>query len=123
MWLERPHGLRHAEDPENCEYGHERKENLESTRGVSSASRRQYRRANHARLSQRAAGKPFRIVSILHTDRVECNGFNPLTCGCCQGRYSVRVLILVDCYLPSQKSGAKQIHDLGVEFARQGCSV
>ena len=35
----------------------------------------------------------------------------------------MRVLILVDCYLPGQKSGAKQIHDLGVEFARQGCSV
>jgi glycosyltransferase involved in cell wall biosynthesis len=30
----------------------------------------------------------------------------------------VRVLILVDCYLPSQKSGAKLIHDLGVEFCR-----
>jgi O26-antigen biosynthesis N-acetyl-L-fucosamine transferase len=30
----------------------------------------------------------------------------------------VRVLILVDCYLPSQKSGAKLIHDLGVEFRR-----
>ena len=30
----------------------------------------------------------------------------------------MRVLILVDCYLPSQKSGAKLIHDLGIEFRR-----
>jgi glycosyltransferase involved in cell wall biosynthesis len=30
----------------------------------------------------------------------------------------VRVLILVDCYLPSQKSSAKLIHDLGVEFSK-----
>jgi glycosyltransferase involved in cell wall biosynthesis len=30
----------------------------------------------------------------------------------------VRVLILVDCYLPSQKSGAKLIHDLGIEFRK-----
>lgn len=30
----------------------------------------------------------------------------------------MRVLILVDSYLPSQKSGAKLIHDLGVEFRR-----
>jgi len=35
----------------------------------------------------------------------------------------VRVLILVDCYLPSHKSGAKLIHDLGVELSRQGCRV
>jgi glycosyltransferase involved in cell wall biosynthesis len=35
----------------------------------------------------------------------------------------VRVLILVDCYFPSHKSGAKLIHDLGVELSRQGCRV
>ena len=35
----------------------------------------------------------------------------------------MRVLILVDCYLPIYKSGAKQIHDLGIEFGRQGCNV
>jgi glycosyltransferase involved in cell wall biosynthesis len=35
----------------------------------------------------------------------------------------VRILILVDCYLPSHKSGPKQIHDLGVEFLRQGHEV
>jgi glycosyltransferase involved in cell wall biosynthesis len=35
----------------------------------------------------------------------------------------MRILILVDCYLPSPKSSAKQIHDLGVEFRRQGHEV
>jgi glycosyltransferase involved in cell wall biosynthesis len=30
----------------------------------------------------------------------------------------VRVLLLVDCYLPSSKSSAKLVHDLGVEFRR-----
>jgi O26-antigen biosynthesis N-acetyl-L-fucosamine transferase len=35
----------------------------------------------------------------------------------------VRVLILVDCYLPIYKSGAKQIHDLGIEFRRRGYDV
>jgi glycosyltransferase involved in cell wall biosynthesis len=35
----------------------------------------------------------------------------------------MRILILIDCYLPSYKSGAKQIHDLGVEFRRQGHTV
>jgi len=35
----------------------------------------------------------------------------------------MRILILVDCYLPSLKSGAKLIHDLGVEFRRQGHEV
>lgn len=35
----------------------------------------------------------------------------------------MRILILVDCYLPSTKSGAKQIHDLGVELFRQGHEV
>jgi glycosyltransferase involved in cell wall biosynthesis len=32
----------------------------------------------------------------------------------------MRVLIVVDCYLPSPKSGAKVIHDLAGEFVRQG---
>lgn len=32
----------------------------------------------------------------------------------------MRILILVDSYLPSTRSGAKQIHDLAVEFLRQG---
>jgi O26-antigen biosynthesis N-acetyl-L-fucosamine transferase len=32
----------------------------------------------------------------------------------------MRVLILVDCYPPSPKSGAKLIHDLAEEFVRQG---
>jgi glycosyltransferase involved in cell wall biosynthesis len=35
----------------------------------------------------------------------------------------MRILIIVDCYLPSPKSGAKLIHDLGVEFRRQGNEV
>jgi len=35
----------------------------------------------------------------------------------------MRILILVDCYLPSCKSGAKHIHDLGIEFQRQGHHV
>ena len=35
----------------------------------------------------------------------------------------MRVLILIDCYMPSPKSGAKQIHDLGVEFHQQGHDV
>ena len=35
----------------------------------------------------------------------------------------MRILLLVDCYLPSHKSGAKQIHDLGVELRRQGHQV
>jgi glycosyltransferase involved in cell wall biosynthesis len=35
----------------------------------------------------------------------------------------LRILILVDCYLPSYKSGAKLIHDLGVEFLQQGHQV
>jgi O26-antigen biosynthesis N-acetyl-L-fucosamine transferase len=32
----------------------------------------------------------------------------------------MRVLILVDCYLPNPKSGAKLIHDLAEEFVNQG---
>ena len=36
---------------------------------------------------------------------------------------SVRILILIDDYLPSIKSGAKMIHDLGLEFLRQGHEV
>jgi glycosyltransferase involved in cell wall biosynthesis len=35
----------------------------------------------------------------------------------------VRILILIDCYLPGRKSGAKLIHDLGVEFCRSGHEV
>lgn len=35
----------------------------------------------------------------------------------------MRISILVDCYLPSLKCGAKLIHDLGVEFQRQGHDV
>jgi glycosyltransferase involved in cell wall biosynthesis len=35
----------------------------------------------------------------------------------------VRVLLLVDCYLPSRKAQAKLIHDLGVEFRCQGDEV
>ena len=31
----------------------------------------------------------------------------------------LKILILVDCYLPSPESGAELIHDLGVEFVRQ----
>jgi glycosyltransferase involved in cell wall biosynthesis len=33
---------------------------------------------------------------------------------------AVRVLLLVDCYLPSRKSSAKLVHDLAVEIVRQG---
>lgn len=32
----------------------------------------------------------------------------------------MRVLLLVDCYLPSRKSSAKLVHDLAVELVRQG---
>ncbi|MBZ5701420.1 MAG: glycosyltransferase family 4 protein [Acidobacteriia bacterium] len=35
----------------------------------------------------------------------------------------MRILILVDCYVPSAKSGAKQMRDLAVEFHRQGHDV
>lgn len=35
----------------------------------------------------------------------------------------MRVQIIADCYLPSTKSSAKLIHDLGVEFRRQGHEV
>ncbi len=35
----------------------------------------------------------------------------------------MHILILVDCYLPVFKSGPKQIHDLSVEFLRQGHEV
>jgi glycosyltransferase involved in cell wall biosynthesis len=35
----------------------------------------------------------------------------------------MQILIIADCYLPSLKSGAKLIHDLGVEFRRQGHEV
>jgi O26-antigen biosynthesis N-acetyl-L-fucosamine transferase len=35
----------------------------------------------------------------------------------------MHILILIDCYLPSCKSGPKHIHDLGIEFLRQGHEV
>ena len=35
----------------------------------------------------------------------------------------MRILILIDDYLPSTKSGAKLIHDLGLQFLRQGNEV
>jgi glycosyltransferase involved in cell wall biosynthesis len=35
----------------------------------------------------------------------------------------LRILILVDCYYPSPKSGAKLVHDLGVELHRRGNQV
>lgn len=35
----------------------------------------------------------------------------------------MRILILVDCYLPSTKSSAKLVHDLALEFNRQGHAV
>jgi O26-antigen biosynthesis N-acetyl-L-fucosamine transferase len=35
----------------------------------------------------------------------------------------MRILIIVDCYYPSTKSGAKLIHDLGLEVHRQGHEV
>ncbi len=35
----------------------------------------------------------------------------------------MRILIIVDCYYPSTKSGAKLIHDLGVELYRQGHQI
>lgn len=35
----------------------------------------------------------------------------------------MRILIVVDCYLPSPKSSAKHVHDLGVEFRKQGHEV
>ena len=38
-------------------------------------------------------------------------------------RQKMRILILVDCYLPSFKSGAKHMHDLGVELRSQGHEV
>ncbi|HXW16665.1 MAG TPA: glycosyltransferase, partial [Candidatus Acidoferrales bacterium] len=34
-----------------------------------------------------------------------------------------RILVLVDCYLPSYKSGAKQMHDLSVELLRYASEV
>jgi glycosyltransferase involved in cell wall biosynthesis len=34
-----------------------------------------------------------------------------------------RILLLVDCYLPSPKSSAKLMHDLACELHRQGCAV
>lgn len=34
-----------------------------------------------------------------------------------------RILVIVDCYLPSLKSGARLIHDLSIEFRRQGHDV
>ncbi len=36
---------------------------------------------------------------------------------------SMRILVLVDCYLPSCKSGAKQMHDLSVELLRYASNV
>ena len=35
----------------------------------------------------------------------------------------MRILLLVDCYLPSTKSSARLIHDLAVEWVRQGHEV
>ena len=35
----------------------------------------------------------------------------------------MQILIIVDCYPPSLKSGAKLVHDLGTEFRRQGHEV
>lgn len=35
----------------------------------------------------------------------------------------MRILLIVDCYFPSTKSGAKLVHDLGVEMNRQGHQV
>jgi len=35
----------------------------------------------------------------------------------------MRILILVDCYLPSTKSSAKLVHDLGAEYVQQGHEV
>lgn len=35
----------------------------------------------------------------------------------------MRILLLVDCYLPSPKSSAKLVHDLGIELQRQGHDV
>lgn len=35
----------------------------------------------------------------------------------------MRILLLVDCYLPSTKSSAKLVHDLGREFTQQGHDV
>jgi len=35
----------------------------------------------------------------------------------------MRILLLVDCYLPSTKSSARLIHDLAIEFQRQGHEV
>lgn len=35
----------------------------------------------------------------------------------------MKILILVDCYFPSTKSSAKQMHDLAVQFCRNGHNV
>jgi glycosyltransferase involved in cell wall biosynthesis len=35
----------------------------------------------------------------------------------------MRILIITDCYYPTSKSGAKLVHDLGVEFRRRGHDV
>jgi O26-antigen biosynthesis N-acetyl-L-fucosamine transferase len=35
----------------------------------------------------------------------------------------MRILLIVDCYLPHSKSGATQMHELGVEFLRRGHEV
>jgi glycosyltransferase involved in cell wall biosynthesis len=35
----------------------------------------------------------------------------------------LRILLLVDCYFPTSKSSAKQMHDLGVELTRRGHDV
>jgi len=35
----------------------------------------------------------------------------------------MKILLIVDCYLPAPKSSAKQMHDLGVEFRRRGHEV
>jgi glycosyltransferase involved in cell wall biosynthesis len=35
----------------------------------------------------------------------------------------MRILILIDCYFPSSKSGAKHVHDLALEFTHKGHCV
>jgi glycosyltransferase involved in cell wall biosynthesis len=37
--------------------------------------------------------------------------------------FGMQILILIDCYMPSPKSGPKMIHDLGLEFQRHGHAV
>src|SRR5579884_1892546 len=68
---------------------------------------------------ERWPGSCLGIIRVSHCQHLNANSFHPLG----PSAANMRILLLIDDYYPSTKSGPKLIHDLGVELTAQGHRV